>query len=190
LLSQIALALLAVSSSSTQPQHISYEALVEEARTCKCAKKPVSESLLRTLVDVEKSFNPPESVRGMVLAAACKESCFNPEAKGDRKFSKSGKKPMAIGILQLWPVYKKILPGLDRTNPKQSAMAWMKHIAKQVPKVKKLCKYRTPYRVWVAAWVTGIRYKKKDGRCRERPKHLRLLRKWHRNIKNKTKAKQ
>ena len=110
------------------------------------------------------------------------ESGFNPRAKGDRKFSKSGKKPMAIGVLQLWRFYERTYD-TDRTDPRSSAEGWMRHIHRMVPKVKKQCRYKTPEKIWIAAWVTGIRYKKPGGRCRERPKHLRLLRKWQRLIK-------
>lgn len=173
----------ALTGGDSSGVQVEYEDLRKEAKQCRCAKNPPSDELLNTLIEVEKSFNPPESVRGMVLAAACMESCFNPRAKGDRKFSKSGKKPMAIGILQLWPIYERMFPGLDRTNPKQAATGWMTHIVRQLPKVKRQCKYRKPYKLWVAAWVTGIRYKKKGGRCRERPNHLRLLKKWHKKIK-------
>ena len=130
------------------------------------------------LYSVESQYDVPPELKGMILAAACVESGFNPRAKGDRKFSKSGKKPRAIGVLQLWRYYEKAY-GTDRTDPKSSAEAWMKHIAKMIPKVKKQCKYKTPEKIWVAAWVTGIRYKKPGGRCRERPKHLRYLRKMH-----------
>ena len=149
---------------------------------CKNNKEP-SISIIETLIDVEKSFNPPPEMRGMILSAACMESGFNPRAKGDRKFSRDKKTPMAVGILQLWPIYEKMFPGMDRTNPKESAVAWMKHIVKKIPKVKRQCKYKTQKRIWLAAWVTGIRYKKPGGRCKERPKHYRLLRKWHREIK-------
>ena len=127
-------------------------------------------------------------MRGMILAAACMESGFNPKAKGDRKFSKNKKTPMAIGILQLWPIYEKMFPGLDRTNPKQAAVGWMKHIVKQVPKVRKMCRHKTEAKIWLAAWVTGIRFKKKGGRCNERPLHYRLLKKWHKNIERDRKA--
>lgn len=149
---------------------------------CRSNREP-SISLIETLIEVEKTFNPPPEMRGMILAAACMESGFNPLAKGDRKFSKNKKTPMAIGILQLWPIYERMYPGMDRTNPRQSANAWMGHIVKKIPKVKRQCKYKTQKRIWLAAWVTGIRYKKPGGRCKERPKHYRLLRKWHRQIK-------
>ena len=139
--------------------------------------------LIDALIEIEKSYNPPPSMRGMLLAAACMESGYNPHATGDHKFSKSKKKPMAIGILQLWPVYEKIMPGLDRRNPEQAARAWMNHIVKKIPKVKKQCKYRTAKKIWLAAWVTGIRYKKAGGRCNERPLHYRLLTRWHKSIK-------
>ena len=133
------------------------------------------------LYSIEAQYNVPLELKGMILAAGCMESGFNPRATGDRKFSKSGKKPMAIGVLQLWGYYEKAY-GTDRTNPQSSAEGWMKHIAKMLPKVKKQCKFKTQEKIWVAAWVTGIRYKKPGGRCRERPKHLRLLRKWKKLI--------
>ena len=149
---------------------------------CKNNKDP-SASLIKKLIEIEKSFNPPPEMRGMLLAAACMESGFNSKAKGDRKLSRDKKTPMAIGILQLWPIYEKMYPGLDRTDPIGAAKAWMGHIVKKISKVKRQCRYKTKKRIWLAAWVTGIRYKKPGGRCNERPLHYRLLRKWHRNIK-------
>jgi hypothetical protein len=147
---------------------------------CKNNSNP-SEQIIDTLINVEKIFSPPPKMRGMILAAACMESGFRPDAKGDRKFSKSKRKPMAIGVLQQWSYYEKAY-GTDRTNPRSAGMSWMTHIVRMIPKVKKQCRYKKDDRVWLAAWVTGIRYKKKGGRCKERPKHYRLLRKWHRQI--------
>jgi len=162
---------------------ISYEELLYYAMyDCKNNKEP-NIDLLLSLVEVEKTFNPPPSMRGMLLAAACMESGYNPYAKGDRKFSKNKRTPMAIGILQMWPVYKRIQPGLDRTDPIASSYVWMQHIVSKIPKVKRQCRYKKPSRVWLAAWVTGIRYKKAGGRCKERPNHYRLLKKWHKKIK-------
>ncbi len=163
---------------------ITYKEILDEAiYNCRRRKpKDVDVKLLKKLIEVEKSYNVPDGMKGMLLAAACWESGYNPKAKGDRKFSKNKKTPMAIGILQLWPIYKKMNPGLDRTDPVASAHAWMKHIVRQIPGVKRRCKYRTKNRTWLAAWVTGIRYKKKGGRCKERPLHYRELKKWHRNI--------
>ena len=168
---------------------VTYDEILDQAvRNCgKKQPETIDVQMLRDLIEVEKDFNVPASMRGMILAAACKESRYNPKAKGDRKFSKSKKKPMAIGLLQLWPIYEKMFPGLDRTDPIQSARAWMTHIIRMIPKVKKQCKYKTEKRIWIAAWVTGIRYKKPGGRCNEVPLHLRTLKKWHRNIKRERK---
>tara|TARA_R100000008_G_scaffold86206_2_gene78373 strand:- start:217 stop:867 length:651 start_codon:yes stop_codon:yes gene_type:complete len=169
---------------------VTYDELHDQALfNCPYAKMTEEkERIISQLVEIEKSFKPPPEMRGMLLAAACMESGYNPVAKGDHKFSKSKKKPMAIGILQMWPIYEKMFPGLDRTNPEQAANGWMKHIVKQIPKVKRMCKYKTDGKIWLAAWVTGIRSKKVGGRCKERPLHYRLLRKWHRNIKKDRKA--
>ena len=161
------------------------EVLQEAIHNCNGVDpEEVDIALLEKLIEVEKDFNVPAEFRGMVLAAACQESKYNPVAKGDKKFSKNKKTPMAIGILQLWPFYERTY-SVERTNPVESARAWMYHIVKQLPKVKRQCRYNKEYKLWVAAWVTGIRYKKPGGRCREVPKHLRVLKRWHRNIKIK-----
>ena len=167
---------------------ITYEEIKYQAiNNCKNNKSPDAK-LIDLLIEVEKTYNVPPSMRGMILSAACMESGYNPLAKGDRKFSRSKKKPMAIGLLQQWAIYEKMYPGMDRTNPKDAATTWMKHIVKMIPRVKRDCKYRTETRIWLAAWVTGIRSKKVGGRCKERPLHYRLLKRWHRNIKKCRKA--
>lgn len=163
---------------------ITYDELINEAiYNCRGIKPDkVDPRLLEKLIKIESSFHPPAAMKGMVLAAACMESKYNPRAKGDRKFSKDKKTPMAIGILQQWPVYEKRY-GTVRTDPESAARSWMKHIVKQIPKVKRMCGYKTDKKIWLAAWVTGVRYKKPGGRCREAPLHYRLLKRWHRNIK-------
>ena len=168
---------------------VTYEELLHQAVfDCRGVDpNKINYALLDKLIEVEKSFNPPTGMKGMILAAACMESKYNPKAKGDRKFSKDKKTPMAIGIFQLWPIYEKMYPGIDRTDPEAAAKAWMGHIVKQLPKVKKRCKYKTDDRTWLAAWVTGIRFKKPGGRCKEAPNHYRILKRWHRNIKRNRK---
>jgi hypothetical protein len=155
-------------------------------KNCKNARpENIDPELLWSLVEVERKYDVPYELRGMILAAACMESGYNPEAKGDRKFSKNKKKPMAIGILQQWPIYERAY-GAVRTDPVSAADTWMRHIVKMLPKVKKQCKYRTERRQWIAAWVTGIRYKKPGGRCKETPKHLKLLNRWHREARRRS----
>jgi hypothetical protein len=142
----------------------------------------VNIGIIDKLIQVEKKFNVPSEMRGMVLAAACMESGYNPFAKGDHKFSKNKKTPMAIGILQQWKVYEKAY-GTNRTDPESAAMGWMQHIVRQLPKVKKRCKFKTTKRVWIAAWVHGVRAPKDGGRCKEVPLHYRILKKWHKQIR-------
>ena len=163
------------------------EILLEAIHNCKGVDpEKVNIELLEKLIAIEKEFDVPPKLRGMILAAACQESKYNPSAEGDKKFSKDKKTPMAIGLMQLWPYYERAY-GINRTNPEEAARAWMQHIVKQIPKIKRNCGYRTDNKIWLAAWVTGIRYKKVGGRCREVPKHHRVLKKWHRNIKIKRK---
>ena len=93
---------------------------------------------------------------------------------------------MAVGVLQLWPWYERAY-GVDRKDPKSAANAWLRHIKRQLPGVKRNCKHRTLKKIWVAAWVTGIRYKKPGGRCSERPKHYRFFKKIRRIYEIQTK---
>lgn len=150
------------------------------------AKKAKALKVAKILHDVESNQGIPNKMRGMILSAACLESGFNPDAKGDRKFSKSKKKPMAIGVLQMWPVYERAYK-VNRRDPRSSAIGWLHHIKRQVPKVRRQCKYRSVRKIWVAAWVTGIRYKKPGGRCHERPKHYRFFLKIRRIYEAQTK---
>ena len=169
------------------PQDIydDYASIVDQA-TYKCPyAKPekVNVKLLWDLVKIEAKHNPPPELQGMLLAAACHESGYNPKALGD--YTKKTRYPRAQGILQQWVWVKKY--GVDRFNPHQAAEFWMKHVVRQLKKVKKQCRFRSQKKLWIAAWVTSIRYPKTSGRCYERPLHLRILKKWQRNIKRKTK---
>ena len=143
--------------------------------SCTCATKTYERTArslenAERLLTVERKLSVPEFMIGMTLAAACSESCYNEKAKGDHKFSKSGK-PKAIGILQLWPWVKRY--GVDRKNLESSATFWITHVKRQLPKVKKLCKPRTKTLLWKQSWVTAVRAPKKGGRCREVVKHWR-----------------
>ena len=162
----------------------SYNDLVFEAQYyCHNADpQKVDDKVLWDLVEVEKRYNVPISHKGMILAASCSESGHNPQAKGDWRVVSGKRLPMAIGILQQWPWYEKAY-GIDRTKHIQAADAWMKHIHKRIHRVGKTCGFKTQARRWTAAWVTAIRYPKPGGRCYEKPLHLRVLKKWHRNIK-------
>ena len=155
---------------------------------CKNARnKKIDIKIIDKLIAIEKQYDVPLKLRGMLLAAACSESGYDPQALGDwRTINRRGKKrrvAKAVGLFQMWPWWTKKNPGygVDRNNVEQTAHAFMKHIKKQLTKIK--CKYRSPHRKWVAAWVTAIRAPKVGGRCAERPLHLRHLRRWHRNIK-------
>ena len=159
---------------------------------CKYLKNSDSLKLKKALevaiivYDVEKELGLPDEMRGMSLASACLESGFNPQVLGDRKFSKR-KKPMAVGVFQMWKWYEKAY-GVDRKDPRSSALGWLTHIKKLLPKVKRMCKFRSTERTWVAAWVTGIRKPKPKGRCFERPKHYRFFKKLRKIYDNQSSA--
>ena len=157
----------------------------EVMQTCVDAKSAGEKyKIISEIIEIEKKYNLPDSMKGLAVAAACQESRFNPKARGDRKFSKNNR-PKAVGLYQMWPWWErsKYGYGIDREDVQQSTHAFLKHIARQVPKVKKTCRFRTEERIWIAAWVHAIRAPKKGGRCNQKPKHLRVLRKWQRKIK-------
>lgn len=159
---------------------------IDDCRTLSSAH--VDEKLMWDLVRAEQRYDVPNELRGMLLAQACGESGFNRFAKGD--WTKSGNpRPRAIGLFQMWPWWESGY-GIDRTEPKQVAHAYMKHVFLKLKKVRKQCKYRTNSRTWIAAWVTAIRAPKVGGRCKEVPKHLKILKRWHRNIKKLRKFQQ
>ena len=193
-----ALLALAVSLLTAQPStalaksQISYEEILYQATNNCHNRKPnqmTSEhhDMIRLMISIEKSFEVPAQLRGMLVAAACSESGYSPQAKGDYRDRKRRNKirrvPMAIGILQQWPWYEKFYK-IDRLDPSQAADAWMKHIVRQLAPVKKRCRISSTdkRRLWVAAWVHAIRAPKEGGRCRETPLHYKILKRWHRSI--------
>ncbi len=153
---------------------------VESCKKVSESKKQKAIAVANKMLSIEKSMGVPDQFLGMSLAAACLESGFNPSAQGDwrvrKRRNKERRVAMAVGILQLWPFYIKAY-GVDRRDVESSTKGWLKHIIRMVPKVKKQCRYRSVEKIWVAAWVTGIRYKKAGGRCREKPLHYRQLKK-------------
>lgn len=122
------------------------------------------------LLKTETEMCIPDFMRGMTLAAACIESGFNENAEGDHRFSKDGKTPKAIGILQMWPYYEKSYK-VNRRDVESSARGWLTHISSRVPSVQSRCKVTSDTDVWRLAWVHGVRGPKKGGRCNENTTH-------------------
>ena len=170
---------------------VTYEEVLNEAiHDCRHrSSDEVPIGLLDQLVEIERKHEVPPKLRGLLLAAACYESGYNSKAEGDHKFDKKGR-PKAIGLFQMWPWWTRVEPlgyNIDRTDPIAAAKAFIEHIKRQIPKVKKRCKYRDRVRTWVAAWVHAIRKPKPSGRCYETPRHYRVLKRWHRQIISKRK---
>lgn len=139
-------------------------------KTPKLAKKSVQNA--KRLLRIEKEMKIPKLMFGMTLSAACSESCFRENAKGDYKWGKNGK-AKAHGIFQLWPWAEKY--GVDRMNLESSTRFWLRHIKNIRKKTLKFCKPRSYLLSWRQAWVTAIRYPKRGGRCNEIPKHWTMF---------------
>ena len=155
-------------------------AILDRAMECDRSVKTPDWELLRDMLLFEREFNVPDAMRGMVLAAACHESGFNPLAEGDHGFSKRGR-PVAIGILQQWPWWEGRVYRINRRDPRQAAHAWVAHVHRQMLKVRKPCRLtreRQQTQLWQVAWVTAVRAPAKQPRCSQTPKHYRRLKRW------------
>lgn len=153
------------------------EQLIEQAQTC---NTPVdaSKSFLRELLLLEKASGVPDHFRGIILAAACVESGYNPKAEGDHKFSKDKKTPVAIGLLQLWPWWEHKYK-ISRRNPQASAKVWLKHLNDNLAYVKRRCPPLGEAQLWSAAEAVTVRGPGK--RCFQRTSHVTLLAQWQRS---------
>jgi hypothetical protein len=173
----------------------SYDELYGEAYFT-CGGRHLSESqvkVMEDLIEVEHEFfqrhpQMPDSLRGMLLAAACRESRFTSRARGDWRHKRGRRVAMAHGVVQLWPWWERYY-GVDRDNHKEAARAWLTHIVHQYNKNKRYNRCPSTFsneRQWVAAWVQvarGGRVNRANRyRCFEIPLHYKTLKKWLRSI--------
>ena len=74
------------------------EIAVDNCKNVRQQKRPSALLIAKQIALWEHKMDVPDEMLGIALSAACLESGFNPKAKGDRKFSKSGK-PKAENFL-------------------------------------------------------------------------------------------
>jgi|3_EtaG_2_1085321.scaffolds.fasta_scaffold08757_5 hypothetical protein len=148
-------------------------------------------SIVRKLIHIENNFfsvhDIPEELRGMLLAAACNESGYDPEARGDWRTRDGRRVPMARGIVQMWPWWESAY-NIDRNNYEQSATAWLQHIATLKAKNERYNRCPSTFSIvrrWIAAWVQTTRgrvNRQNRYRCYQTPSHYRVLRRWQEDI--------
>jgi len=171
-------------------EHYDYSDIIAEAYKCANAKEEnINPEIIAELLFIENEFfvqyHIPDKLRGMLLAAACNESGYNPKARGDWKTTKKGKKyARAKGIVQFWPWAEKEY-GFKRNNYKLSAHFWMAHIVKQ--RTRNRCpRVFSEVKKWVGAWTQAVRGKatrKNKFHCYSGNQHYRRLMRWNRRIK-------
>ena len=157
------------------------------------------QTILEEMIELERDFfktHPeiPSSLRGMLISAICRESRFNPNAKGDWRTNRKGKRvAKAIGIVQMWPWWKDAYK-IDRRDYTSAAVAWLNRIVyhyKKNERLKRCPKYFSEKRKWIAAWVQTTRgapvNKANRYRCFQAPSHYRTLKKWIKRIEKKRK---
>lgn len=169
-------------------------AILDKARECKNTKPgKFPRPLLRDMLRIEDAAGVPLIMRGMSLAAACNESGYNPHAQGDHRFSASGKKAKAVGILQQWSWWENSPrgPKINRRDPRQAAKAWVEHIAALVPQAKRQCGFHRAEQLelaWRTAWSTGVLKPRPEPRCQTNFSHLRLFASWRKSWDDKIKS--
>jgi len=190
------LILLASALMGTDLPH-TYEEIHDQAfKNCRGANRPLTAKRLQVMKDlilIERAFfldHPeiPKSLKGMVIAAACNESRFNPKARGDWRTNKRGKRvSKAHGVLQLWPWWIKKYQ-IDRDDHIAASKIWLERVVYQYQKNKRYRRCPSSFseeRKWIAAWVQTTRgnvNKKNRYRCYQKPSHYRLLKRWVKNI--------
>lgn len=161
-------------------------------------------SMVESLMEIEAEAGISGQARGILAAAACVESGFNPEARGDwrpkgcRRRGDEDCNFRALGLVQFWGWAK---PGVRRygsttDDPREdwraSARYWARHIVAQLPAVDRDCDHSLPYDRWRAAHRTAVVkpkcVKERRGRCIKRSarchrsgrksSHWRILQSW------------
>lgn len=145
--------------------------IIDRAMQCSNAREP-DPWLLWQLLEIEERAALPPELAGLTLAAACTESGYNPTARGDCKRGKC----RARGMFQLWPWWVKRYR-ISRDNPLASAVAWLAHVVRQVPKTRKACPRLTGAALWRAAQVRAVRAPR-GPRCNQRSLHWKRWRRW------------
>jgi hypothetical protein len=151
--------------------------IVDRALRCVRMKVPADPIFLLDMLRFEERAGVPPSLRGMLLAAACSESGFDPGAEGDDRKGKA----MAVGLLQMWPWWERHY-GIDRRDAIQAAETWLVQVYDQLKKTRRRCGRRLRgEKLWVTAWVRSVRAPRKDGRCHQVPKHFERFNRWRKN---------
>lgn len=136
---------------------------------CKHAPKDLNKDFLYSLLAQEIILGVPDSLRGMTLAAACRESGF-------RAKPRAGDGGKAVGLLQMWPWWEAF--GVKREDPISATNGWLTRILMNVRRARRMCGKKMQYRAaW--AWVASG---PKGWRCRS-PRHYWLMKRWHRRAK-------
>ena len=165
-------------SRGVTPDSVVFEAVLVDVAQRECpvsSRGRAGHKFLSDLLRIEIDAGVPEKYRGMVLAAACSESRYNPHALGDWKRVRGNtKEAMAVGILQLWPWWERKYQ-VDRRDPYDSADAWVGQIMKTLSRARHKCGKR---RAFVSAWA-WVASGPKGWRCRA-PRHYTRLKRWHR----------
>lgn len=149
--------------------------MVQAATKLGCRGNRAPLEMARELVAIEEAAGFPAEVRGILLAAACNESGFNPHAGGDRRHAVTGAPcrgddaclPTSIGLMQFGGWAKSKMGTASTKDPRYdwraSARFWAAHVASQVPRVRRECPslrrgwdQATELDVWRAAHRTAI----------------------------------
>lgn len=168
----LAAQVIALPTPSRAASEVSYFEIARQAIfNCPTYKNNIMQikpTLVFDLIGIERKYNVPKSLRGILLATACQEK------------SLSGK----IVPLRYWKVKvdSKFTPTTtSRFVYQKNADIWMTKIVDKLPLIKKRCAKLNETDRWKAAWDRGFG-------CNKKPQGFKLLRNWHTNIKKQKKS--
>ena len=141
---------------------------VDEIVRVGCNGNYPDRSMVETLLEIEEEAGFSGQARGLLVAAACAESGFNPAKKGDwrpkgcRRRVEETCEARAVGLVQFWWWARKGVQryGATTLEPREdweaSARYWAAHVVAQFPAVDRDCDHSLPYDRWHAAHRTAV----------------------------------
>jgi len=139
--------------------------------------REIEVNILKDLIKIESEFfkiyNIPNSLKGILITAACKHGVYAI--------------PGVIG----WPTGKSRIIKMGHyhfLNYKKFAYEWMNSLIKQRNIIEKnnSCKKQTEKKKWISSWprvtTTGMK-KNNSTNCNKVPSNYKLLKIWYRDVK-------
>jgi len=167
-------------------EDVTYFEIAEQAIfNCPTYKKGpanIRPTVVFDLIGIERKFNVPTHMKGMLLAHACTHGSLAGDVKTLRYWKTKNILEKKKDILSISPPQKLIR--FNRFHYQKAADIWMRRVIKELPKTKKKCAKFDESCSWLNAWLGSVKNFKKVPK-----KEVKLLRKWHKRIEKNRQTK-